>query len=246
MNNTNIAIILTACVNPNGMSQTVLQDSVVRKLQYIAAIKWYLDNTMSNIVVVENTGYDFSSDFLEYFDSSRIEFITFNGNDYDRSKGKGYGEGVILKYAFEHSRCLSNCNAFVKVTGRFIVKNINKIIDNYNNSIQADLALFNGRIYCRSRIFIGTTDYLKNYFLPEINKIDDSKVYYFEHLLYDSALKYCKETGSKIYEFSFPPMSCGVDGSSGLLIKPGLTYIVKWYFYHILHRFNLYRNLVTF
>lgn len=130
MKNKKIAIILTACVNPNGMSQTVLQDSTIRKSQYLTAIRWYLLNTTIPIVVVENTGYDFSYDFKDFSDSARIEFLSFKGNDYDKSKGKGFGEGLILKYAFDNSRLLSNCDAFIKITGRFIVSNVNRIIRN--------------------------------------------------------------------------------------------------------------------
>ena len=41
-NSHRIVILLTACVNPNGMSKTVLQDVELRRKQYVNALNFYL------------------------------------------------------------------------------------------------------------------------------------------------------------------------------------------------------------
>lgn len=123
----NIVILLSACINPSGMPFTMLQDCNIRKNQYIKAINWYLVHTTFPIVFVENSGIYIGDSFNEYIESNRIEFITFNGNNYDKSLGKGYGEALIIEEAIEKSKLLSNCDNIVKITGRLIIKNIKKL-----------------------------------------------------------------------------------------------------------------------
>lgn len=96
-----MVILLTACVNPNGMAFTKLNDQKLRLNQYKSSIKFYLENTDKQIIVVENTGYDFSNDFISYVYKQRLECLTFDGNNYNKSLGKGYGESLIIDYALK-------------------------------------------------------------------------------------------------------------------------------------------------
>lgn len=122
-----VTILLTACVNPNGMSFTALQDGTIRKQQYVDALYYYLEETSLPIVFVENTNTDFSDEFKQYIDSNRLEYITFDGNNsFDKIKGKGYGEALIMLYAFENSEFLKNSDYVYKITGRLKVTNVQK------------------------------------------------------------------------------------------------------------------------
>lgn len=58
-------LLLTACINPDGMPFTCLADVGVRKKQYIEALNFYLKNTTRKIVFVENSGTDISSSFKD-------------------------------------------------------------------------------------------------------------------------------------------------------------------------------------
>ena len=107
-------LFLTACVNPGGMAYTKLQDGNVRLLQYKKALDWYLGHSDLPILVVENTMTDFSADYQSYIDSGRLEYLTFDGNQFDKSKGKGYGEMLIMKYGMEHSRFLKEAKRVTK------------------------------------------------------------------------------------------------------------------------------------
>ena len=119
---------MTACVDPQGMSYTYLQDKDIRKQQYIEAIEFYLDKTDLPIVFAENTNTDFSHLFKKYIDEGRLEYITFDGNSgFDKIKGKGYGEALIMMYAINHSHILNNCNYLIKVSGRIKVENIERM-----------------------------------------------------------------------------------------------------------------------
>ena len=119
-------ILLTACVNPSGMSHTVLQNPDIRAEQYKQALDFYLRETDLPIVFCENTMYDMSSDYKEYINSGRLEYLTFDGNNYDRSRGKGYGEALIMRYALEHSEFIRNTKYVIKITGRITITDIKR------------------------------------------------------------------------------------------------------------------------
>ena len=59
---------MTACVDPQGMSNTILQDKDLRKQQYIEALDFYLTKTDLPIVFVENSNTVFSNLFKRYID----------------------------------------------------------------------------------------------------------------------------------------------------------------------------------
>lgn len=185
-NNSNIkdklVILLTGCINPNGMSFTELQNPDIRKAQYIEAIKFYLKNTDNAIVFVENSGNDISSEFL--YQDDRLEIITFSGNDYDKALGKGYGEMLILKYAFENSHFIKRSSAICKITGRYKVLNVKHILQSYLESdcdVMVDLT--RRMKYADSRIFIADKHFFLDFLFKNIDLINDSTGFYFEHAL---------------------------------------------------------------
>ena len=127
-------ILLTACIDPKGMAFTTLQDKEVRLLQYLNALDYYLHNTNLKIVFVENTGYDISKEYKQAIDNKRLEVLTFQGNDYDKTLGKGYGEALIIRYALEHSHLLQQTSNIIKITGRLIISNIATLMKQCNTS----------------------------------------------------------------------------------------------------------------
>lgn len=180
-------ILLTACISPEGMIFTKLQDSTVREAQYINAINYYLANTEFKIVFCNNSGEDISNIIIH--NKNRVEFLSFNGNNFDKNFGKGYGEFIIIKYALENSLFIKEADYIIKITGRIKVKNITKSL------FLNDLFL----VFPKKRVYITLEDSCNmatsNYFIaPKLffdlfvkvkNTINDSKRYYFEHLLFD-------------------------------------------------------------
>ena len=197
----NTVILLTACVNPKGMVKTMLQDNKIRQSQYENSIFFYLSRTTYKIVFVENTSCDFSEQFKSYILSERLEFITFDGNNYDKSLGKGYGEILIIEHALKYSKFIKNSDSIIKITGRLLVSNINLLLatinfmrDNKYPFIAGDISL--DSTYATSQFLIASKSFYSNYLIAKLPEINDTKLKYFENILADAILEF-KKRGNK-------------------------------------------------
>jgi hypothetical protein len=213
----NYVILLTACVDPNGMKYTKLQNSEQRKKQYIEALDWYINNTNFNIIFAENSNCDFSDMYKKYIEENRLEYLTYSGNDYDKSLGKGFGEANIIKYAINNSKLIRDDDYIIKITGRIKVLNINKLIDVKDKAIQYKN---NGNKFAEGTIVSFPVKFIKKYFNKNINLINDSKSFYFEHALYKS-INEQKEFIKR--EFKINPKIDGFRGTTGK------KYSNQWY-----------------
>ena len=210
-------LLMTSCLNPGGMGYTVLQDVEERRKQYLEAVKFYIEHTKFKIVFCDNSGEDIS-ELSQFGGSNRIELLSYYGNDYDKTLGKGYGEFNIIKYAFGNSRFIKGSSNTIKVTGRLTVGDLNEVKRLKDMMIPRQrrfvLASMDSRHKeCDSRCLFADNDFYVRYFLMQENKINDSKGYYFEHLLYDTI----KDLPSDyvVSDFMLPLVINGVSGTSG-------------------------------
>ena len=211
-------ILLTACVNPEGMSSTKLQDTGVRLEQYKKALTFYLSETPYKILFVENSSCDFSNEFSTYINDGRLEYITFTGNNYNLSLGKGYGEAQILLYAIENSSLLKNASTIIKITGRIIVENTMQLSSITNISSKENVAIAcnirPSKKLGTSTFFICKKKFLIKYFLPYICEINDANRIWFEHVLYEAIIKCKKEKEGRSMIFSKPLKIKGIEGTT--------------------------------
>ncbi len=246
MENNNIVILLTACINPNGMAYTVLQDKDARLRQYREALDWYLNHVKNKIVFVENTGYNISPYYEYYIEAGQLEVLTFQGNDFDKKKGKGYGEALIIEYALNNSVFFRCCDVIIKITGRLICGNIMVMVKKYTNknTIYAlkkkddkDGYLLNSQVIAAPLVF------WKDYFVLKKDLIDDSRHYWFEHLLYDASKKWEKD-GFSFKDAWIVFKIKGVSGSNGNVINyPHLNNPFVFYLHYLLNKINYYGSL---
>lgn len=242
----NKVLLLTACVTPGGMAYTALQDSTERERQYLNALRWYLSNTEFPIVMCENTSYQLPAEFKPYIDSGRLEFLSFDGNNsFDKSRGKGLGEALIINYAIDHSRLIAQADIIMKVTGRQILRNIVFVVKHSTNPncVYANMCKQNlGIMAALSQFYICPKTFYTKYFLSDIDKLDDSRFYYFEHLLYDSMALWKQDKAGCISEFWMPLKIEGVSGTQNKPLErrsmPWLRSIVRY----LVHKFNWFRQ----
>lgn len=242
-------LFLTACVNPKGMAYTKLSNPEIRLKQYKEALDWYLANTSFKILLVENSGYDFSDGYRKQIERGRLEFLSYEGNGYDRSRGKGYGEAEIVEFGIKHSRLLSAISQetlLAKVTGRLLCKNINELFNRYHNfnTVYANLGKDDwGGNLASSQVFIAPVRFFSDCFLPRREEINDSKCRHFEHVLYDS-IEDWKKHGGKHRMFWIPPVIEGMSGTSGATIDTRITSckLLRYRIMYIFYRFFGYRG----
>ena len=204
-----IPILLTSSIDPNNC--TFLERSLIedRKNDYLKSINLWLNKTNFDLVYVDNSGYDISflkEEFKSYGD--RIEFQSFNGNNFDRGLGKGYGELETINYCLENSYKIKQFNFLLKTTGRYFLSNLESSLSNINLFDYDFIAHSTNDIMYT--VFFGLnidfyTDFYKNSF-GSINPINDSNHYYLEHFFH-----YMSSKTDKKYFLN----ELGIDGISG-------------------------------
>lgn len=193
------------------MSNTALLDIEEREKQYYRALDFYLKETSVPIVFVENTNFELSSRYLDDIKSGRLEYITFKGNDFDRSLGKGYGEALIINEGYKRSEILKRHKYVVKITGRLIIRNINTILNSkllfFSHIFRCD---FRPNDFLWSMVFVIETQKMDEIFREGLRQIDESKWVLFEHILYISMYQ---DRKTKAIPFIHSPKIEGVSGS---------------------------------
>ena len=207
-----IVILLTGCINPNGMSFTTLTDVNERQTQYFHAIQYYLRNTHCNIVFCENSNTDIRSHFNSNIFKNRLEILTFLGNQ-DKQRGKGYGEAEIIEYALQHSLLMHKNTIIIKITGRLIINNINTILKSLKHQERDFISciIHSDFKFADSRIICATSTFYKE-FLNNKNMINDNNGVYFEHALCFSVLN----SSITYIPFIEEPLIIGESGSTGV------------------------------
>lgn len=211
-----MVILLTGCINPNGMILTSLNDKEIRKQQYVDAIKFYLNNTKYPIVFTENSNTNINYLFPDDIKSGRMECLTFPGNQ-NKERGKGFGECEIIQYALTHSTLIRSHRAqrIAKITGRLIVRNIQDIIRWHTtfSSRQTTFCAINSDLsFPDSRFIIAAEEFYQT-FLKRKDFVNDQEGYYFEHALCDTIKN---ENQFNYSPFFIMPQIEGISGSTGI------------------------------
>jgi hypothetical protein len=220
----NHTLIITSAVHVNS-NFTFLTDPEKRLQQYIESIKFYLSSAqIKNIIICDNSGYDYSSSeeikILAQQNNKHLECHNFHGdNENIFKKGKGYGEGEMLKYLFAESALLKQQTSFSKVTGRLFIKNIDQVLkkikrdQNYFQIIGMNPFKKKDRI--DTRFYHCKTETFSHYLIYEYQKVDDNNGIYLEHLYYN-ALTLQRRL---FHNFKTVPDFEGVSGSTGMSYK---------------------------
>ncbi len=224
-------ILLSACVNPDGMSYTLLSNPEIRQKQYLEALEYYLTHTPYSIVVCENTQTRFiPSTMLDTY-ADRLEFLTFDGNRFDKTLGKGYGEAIIIEHALNHSVFCKDADYIIKITGRLIIRNFQTLLSSgflfhspLRKYVIADM--HTPLTMCNSFFLVAHKEFWQNYFCPAKEKLNDSRNFTFEHLLAQKILEWRKKHAFR--QFFFYIDKVGVSGTTALIYRKKKISCVYW------------------
>jgi hypothetical protein len=182
-------LILTATVQVrDNMAFVQRRDISTRLADYRGAFKrWIQTPEASPVIFVENSGFDLSEfeDIAAEVPNKQVELLSFRCPPFDGSLGKGYGEMLCLQYCLAHSKVLRESPRFLKVTGRYYLANAPMILNYLRLHREIDVAckLERNLTWADSRAFGGATEFLRNYFCPMLDQIDDTNGSAFEHVL---------------------------------------------------------------
>ena len=211
----NILLITGAIDIAKNTFHTFLTDTQERLSQYIDSIDFAIESyhNINHIVFCENTNYPYDYSYLEEkakkFNKT-LNILSFEGNlDLILQKGKGYGEGEIIEYAFNNDKLLSESNSFYKLTGRLKVKNMNTMT-RWIKEDSAFLAKKRGESGVAITYFYKVkTSFFKEYLLSAYTNVDEKNSIYIEHIYYN-ILK-----NRNISFFRIIPIIDGISGSTG-------------------------------
>ena len=216
--NASTCLLLTATIKvKEDMVFTTRKDTNTRLNDYKQALTlWLAHPDIKSLVLVENSGSDISElrEIANQTPEKNVEFLSFKVPELDGSLGKGYGEMICLQYAIEHSQLLARSPQFVKVTGRYFLRNATDFLhfadSRRDAAIICDMLL--NLTWADSRVFAGTTDFLRNYLFPLKEEVNDSQGSNFEHVL-ARAVHACMANCGAWAEPPFPLEVQGVSGS---------------------------------
>lgn len=238
MNNNNICLVITGCFKPaGGVTRLCLTDEVERKKQYIDAIAYFINDTkIKNIIYCDSSGAEEEEMLIRLAQGNKknFEWLSFEGNaEAVVNQGKGYGEGEIIQYILENSKIIEQCNYFIKITGRLIVKNIDILLKcskemNYFFPITVRF----GKKFVDTRFYIVKKRDYEECLLQAYKDVDDNKNFFLEHAIAEQMTN----SGMTFRHFLVEPNIEGISGSRGVYYH---TSSIKIVFKSILNCFNI-------
>ena len=192
-------IILTSTVNVNFNKCWLYQTDKNDRLQvYIKAVLQWLTKTKFNIVLVENSGYNYEELNAEkelYKD--RFEIITFIESQQDQAKylehdsSKGASEMFAINYAFNNSNMIKQSIFIIKITARYFIPELEDYLSKYDLN-NYDCLTQNTRLRCEMvgchiknfhHIFYLFLVNKQNYYISHIESLWEERTSEYEHIL---------------------------------------------------------------
>jgi hypothetical protein len=128
-----LALILTASIDIQGMPRATPTVPEQRQEDYFKALQYYLENhpSISKLIFIENSGWSLErvkQALLNNPYHKQVEFISLNCNNFPRNFGKGYGECLLIERGLAQSHLAKEVNYIGKITGRIYLRNLEQIL----------------------------------------------------------------------------------------------------------------------
>lgn len=171
-------LITTATKPPEGIFALEMTNVAKRIITAKAAVFFWSALGVKKIVIADATSQVLLEDsevlMLNQM-NIEIEQIHYQqDNDLIIRKGKGYGEGALIKFALQNSRLLQSADNFFKCTGKVYCRNYLEIFDLIQkNNIQNIFwrELFGNSV--DTRFFYATKNFAKQFLIPAYENVDD-------------------------------------------------------------------------
>ncbi len=216
-----IPILLTSAVRPTapltGMSD--IQARLAATIQ--ALVAWMSICPRNHFVLCDGSDFDLTAELrtVRGIDQERLEIVTFlNDQHHVRAKGKGFGEGEIIKYALAHSSKLKSADSFAKCTGKLWVENFAACAKAYNGMAGFSYFGFLRVLAVDTRFYIVQRSFYESKLLECHTHCDDPRGIYLENVFYGSLM----DMERRAWMLPVYPTVCGISGTSGTEDRSGL------------------------
>lgn len=212
-------LLLTATIDPKGMAFTVRQSPTRRLNDYQSALRKWCSHRdhFRRIVLCENSGYPIPNDLRNGCGNASNDFLTilqFEGNNYPRSLGKGYGEAKSIEYALGNFPEIDDYDYIVKCTGRLYVPNVLRVLKALDKGPDIACTLRKDLSFADSRLFAVRPQVIETLIQGFAEEVNDSAGIYFEHVLAKRVLQLVSK-GAHFSPWAEPPYYVGISGSTG-------------------------------
>lgn len=207
----NIFIILTSTVNINTNLGHVCQVDINERVSvYLKSVKSWLHETNFNIILVENSGYNFDElDDEKNIYKNRFEVITYNEKESEEcfglknNKSKGASELFSINVAHNLSTLIREKKTkskepvfIIKVTGRYFIPELQNYFIN-NNLMEYECLTQNNTKRCEMLgCNINLFDKIFKYSVDDVNYLNSvdfiEEIYENRILIYANKILKCK------------------------------------------------------
>lgn len=189
--------LFTATIKPDPRALTKLKDPVLRKKQYLRVIKWIArQNTgIRKVVFCENSDSDLEAfkSLYPWFSRRGFSLEVYPIPELGKSifLGKGWEEGLMIRWALENIESLAQVKAFIKMSGRYKILNLNRIIKIIHQALKLNPDLkficqnFKNKpqLHTDTVFFWSDRQFYLDHLLDAYEEVNDNKGLYIEHAI---------------------------------------------------------------
>jgi hypothetical protein len=212
-----IGLLVTSAVVPHP-SLTSQQRSVSARLaEYKAGLEsWAFYETLGPIVVCEGSNFPearFRAAVSANLGRPRFEYLSYPTLG-AAARGKGRAEIELMAKALDDSRSLAGVDMFLKVTGRYVIRNgeslVRRMLDQPTLP-DVQVNLHNRLAYADSRVFLFSRAFFHENVYTRREEISDADETWFEHVLARATLANAAAGG----DWDLLPLPLWVRGVAG-------------------------------
>lgn len=169
-----LAILLTATIDPRGMTRLKRSAPAAREADYATALAFWQKQGLP-VVFCENSGTRSPKIDALAAKHNQTEILVFKDPNHLPERGKGYGEMRIVAHALSHSSLLGQADLIIKVTGRYRIRNFAAFVKPFQHSDADVLANFERFLtWVDTRFLAFRAAFFREHVAPQTESVDDS------------------------------------------------------------------------
>jgi len=233
-----ITLLILCTVDAKGVLHTGRSDPKERLEDItIALTKWLKLKLFKRVVIIENSnfqGNEIHNVLQNFSDELTTELIVYDGQNFNRNLGKGYGWYQSVMTALSTSKLAASSEYFMLIPGRYFIPNIIKIIDGLRVPLMCNLN--SNLTFAFSPVSVFTKQFIEQYWLPECKKTNDSIGLTMEHCQARAVLRAIAD-GSEWQLPAVAPELDAISGTSNMPYYRGFLHSLGLRYYSYLKKF---------